>query len=242
MRLGVVGTGTIATAVVRGIAGNGHDITVSERSAANARALSEAFDNVAVQDNQGVVDASDVVMLGLIADAARTTLPDIAFRDDQRVISFMAGASADEVRQMVQPAPLSAVVMPYPAIASGGSPVIAQGDIDLVEDIFGVDNQVFAVRDEVEMAAYLCAQAVLSPTTQLVMDAAEWLGARVADGAQGEAFLRLLIGSSLGASECAPLLEALSTPGGFNQRLHHQMTGAGIGEALREGLDAIHEG
>ena len=33
MRIGVIGTGTIASAVVRGIAGDGHAITVSERSA-----------------------------------------------------------------------------------------------------------------------------------------------------------------------------------------------------------------
>lgn len=39
MKIGVVGTGTIATALVRCIAGDGHQITVSKRSAALARGL-----------------------------------------------------------------------------------------------------------------------------------------------------------------------------------------------------------
>ena len=64
MRIGVIGTGTIATAVVRGIAPDGHQITVSARSAANARALAEAFATVAIAENQAVLDASDVVLIG----------------------------------------------------------------------------------------------------------------------------------------------------------------------------------
>ena len=44
--------------------------------------------------------------------------------------------------------------------------MIAQGDIELVQQIFGVSNEVFPVEDDDEMRAYLCAQAVLSPVTQ----------------------------------------------------------------------------
>jgi pyrroline-5-carboxylate reductase len=57
MRIGVIGCGTIASAVVHGIAGDGHQITVSERSSRYADALAAAYDNVTVADNQGVVKA-----------------------------------------------------------------------------------------------------------------------------------------------------------------------------------------
>lgn len=242
MRIGVVGTGTIATAVVRGIAGDGHQISVSERSAENARNLADAFDNVDVRDNQGVVDASDIVMLGLIVDVAPPTLAEVTFRPEQRVISFMADASLAEVADLVQPATASAVVMPYPAVASGGSAVIAEGDLALVEEIFGVANHVFPVENSEEMAAYLCAQAVLSPATQMVADAAQWLSTHVADGQQGEVFLRHLVASSLAASACGPLLDALSTPGGYNIRLHQQIAAAGTTAALLRALDTLLEG
>lgn len=67
MRLGVIGTGTIATAAMRGIAGDGHQITVSRRSAANAEGLARDFPNVSVADNQTVLDQSDVVFVALLA-------------------------------------------------------------------------------------------------------------------------------------------------------------------------------
>ncbi|WP_293963067.1 NAD(P)-binding domain-containing protein [Sneathiella sp.] len=39
MRIGVIGCGTIASAVIHGIAGDGHEITVSERTASHAKVL-----------------------------------------------------------------------------------------------------------------------------------------------------------------------------------------------------------
>ena len=89
------------------------------------------------------------------------------------------------------------------------------------------------------MAAYLCAQAVLSPIARMVADAADWLGERAPDKAQGEAFLRQLVVSSLGGTACEPLIEALNTPGGYNQRLRLHMEQAGMRTALADGLDEL---
>ena len=239
MRIGVLGCGTIASAVVRGIVGQGYEIAVSERSAEQSAALAADFEDVSVADNQGVLDRSDVVILGLMADVARKALGALAFRPDQRVITLMAGATLAESDAMVRPARAVAIMMPFPGIAQGGSPIMMQGDAALIEEVFGAKNRVFAVKDAGEMAAYLVAQAVLSPVVRLVGDAADWLGERVSDAAQGEAFLRMLVGSSLEASACAPLIEALNTPGGYNQRLRIHMEAIGMRDALRTGLEAL---
>ncbi|MCU9836405.1 NAD(P)-binding domain-containing protein [Ruegeria sp. WL0004] len=241
MRIGVIGTGTIATAVVHGIAGDGHAITVSDRSAANAQALAAAYPNVRVASNQAVVEESDIVILGLMAEKASGILGALTFRADQQVITLMAGATLEEVAQMVAPARAAAIMMPFPGIAQGGSPIMMQGDADLVRALFGARNQVFALKDAAEMAAYLCAQAVLSPVARMVSDAAGWLASRVSDPAQGEAFLRALVASSLAGTDCASLIEALNTPGGYNQRLRLHMEGAGMGDSLRAGLDRLEQ-
>lgn len=192
MRIGVIGCGAIASAVVRGIADDGHQITISERSRTHARTLAETFDNVTVTDNQGVVDASDVMFLGLMAEAARDVLGALRFRKDQRVITFMAGATLEDAGVMVRPARAVAIMMPFPGIAQGGSPIMMQGNAMLVDEIFGSRNSVFPLKDADEMAAYLCAQAVLSPVACMISDAANWLGEQVSDKAKGEAFLRTL--------------------------------------------------
>lgn len=239
MRIGVIGCGTIARAAVEGIVHDGHEITVSERSAHHSSSLAEAYENVQIADNQGVVDASDILFLGLMAEVATDVLGSLTFREGQTAITFMAGASLEEADALVRPARATAIMMPFPGIAQGSSPVIMYGDAETVTAIFGIRNSIFPVRDADEMAAYLSAQAVLSPVARMVSDAAEWLGNRVSDKTQGEAFLRELVASNLSATACEPLIEALNTPGGYNQRLRLHMEAQGMTAALKNGLDKM---
>ena len=242
MRIGVIGTGVITSALVRGIAKDGHEIAVSERSAEQSAALASEFENVTVAGNQEVLDRCDLIFLGLMAEVAPQVLGALRFRQDQSVISLMAGATLDEVAGMVAPANAEALMVPFPGIAGGGSPILAQGDLRSVHAIFGHSNTVFEVADADEMNAYLCAQAVLSPAARLISDASIWLGERVADTAQGEAFLRALVASSLKDTRCDELIEALNTPRGYNQRLRLHMEEGGLGRTLAEGLDRLSKG
>jgi pyrroline-5-carboxylate reductase len=56
---------------------------------------------------------------------------------------------------------------------------------------------------------------------------------------QGEAFLRTLVASSLADQATGPLIDALNTPGGYNQRLRQHMEAAGMGRDLAEGLNKL---
>ena len=239
MRLGFIGTGTIASAVVQGLAGRGHEIRISARSRANSEMLAANIAEVQIAELQEILDHSDVVFLGLMLQAAPPILATLTFRRDLRVVSFMAGADLDQVAGLVAPAHVSAVMMPFPGIAQGGSAIMALGDEDLLERIFAPHNALFMLRDAGELEAYLCAQAILSPVARMTSDASNWLAARVSDPAQGEAFLRKLISSSLADSSASDLVEALNTPGGYNQRLRHHMENAGMGAELAAGLDAL---
>lgn len=239
MRIGVLGTGTIASAVVRSVADDGHSITVSRRSAAVSAALARDHASVSVAENQGVIDASDVILLGLIADAAPRVLDGLRFRPDQRVLSLMAGAGLDDVAGMVAPASADAVMIPFPSIAQAGSPVLVLGRPDLVGRLFGARNTIFCMKDSAELQAYLCAQAVLSPVARLVEEGATWLGSHDCDVERGETFLRRLVVSSLSTMSTTDLLKALDTEGGYNQRLRRHMDQAGMGPALYSGLSDL---
>ena len=239
MRIGVIGTGTIATAVVRGIVGEDHRFVISARSVVNSSALASRHDNVEVAENQQVLDRSEVIFLGLMAGTAQSLLPGLRFRADQQVVSLMAGVSLQELAGLVAPARAAALMIPFPSIADGGSPILAQGDTGLIRRLFGERNSIFEPDGDAEMEAFLCAQAVLSPVAQMVAETAGWLGERVCDPDQGEAFLRQLIVSSLRNTQSAALVEALNTPGGYNQRLRMHMEHSGLGKALCAGLDDL---
>ncbi|MEL6531911.1 MAG: NAD(P)-binding domain-containing protein [Pseudomonadota bacterium] len=239
MRIGVIGCGTIARAAVEGIAGDGHEIIVSERGRRHSEYLAQTYQNVRVADNQGVVDASDVLFLAVMAEDAPEILGALTFREGQRAITFMAGASLEQVDAMVRPAHATAIMMPFPGIAQGGTPVMMYGNAEIVTELFGASNSVFPLQGQDEIDSYLCAQAVLSPVARMVSDTGDWLSERVANPAQGEAFLRELVASNLKTSECDALIEALNTPGGYNQRLRLHMEAAGMGAALKSGLDKM---
>ena len=239
MRIGVIGCGTIARAAVEGIARDGHQITVSQRSCQHANALAAAHDNVQIADNQGVIDASDVLFLGLMAEAAPEILGALTFRPDQTVITFMAGATLEQADAMVRPAQASAIMMPFPGIAQGGSPIMMYGDRAIVSAIFGDRNTIYSLQSADELSAYLCAQAVLSPVARMIGDAADWLGQHVADPTQAEAFLRDLITCNLATTPCDDLIAALNTPGGYNQRLRLHMEASGMTAALKSGFDKL---
>ncbi|MCA0204522.1 MAG: NAD(P)-binding domain-containing protein [Proteobacteria bacterium] len=236
-RLGFLGTGTIAQAVVRGLAGQGARILVSRRSEAVSAALAAELPEVTVADNQAVVDGSDVIFIALLPGVVAEVLPSLRFRPDQQVISFAAGLSLSDLAPLIAPARAAALMLPFPGIARGGSPVLAQGDVALVERFFGARNRIFPVETEAQMDALLCAQAVLSPALRLVEEAGQWLDGKGVTG--GEDFLRLLVGSTLTGQDCGKALTALDTPGGYNQRLRQHMDAAGMAEALQDGLDRL---
>ena len=169
-------------------------------------------------------------------------LDELAFHEGQRVISLMACMETAELGELVAPARLAARMIPFPAIAGGGSAILSYGDTALVESLFGSKNRVFAVDDERELRAYLCAQAVLSPAVSLVSEAAAWLAKQTRDAETAEAFLRTLVGSSLLDSPCNALLHSLDTPGGYNQRLRRHLQAAGMNNHLREGLNNLQSG
>lgn len=239
-KIGVLGLGAIATALVEGIASDGHHITVSTRSRENSARLAERFANVHVAENQDVADASDILFLGLPEDVARETLGTLRFRKGQQVIALMADLRFETTAALVAPATMAARMIPFPAIATGGSPILTYGKPALVDGLFGARNTIFHLEDENELALYLCAQAVLSPALCLVQEAAGWAGDRgTAPRDKVETFLRTLVGSSLLGSPCAELLHALDTPGGYNRRLRQKMIDGGLARDLREGLDGL---
>jgi len=238
--IGIIGLGTIATAVAEKLAEDGHRLTVSVRSQANSERLAARYANVTVAENQKVAHDCDILFLGTTAHVASKTLKAISFQEGQQIISLMADLSFEATAGLVAPATLSARMIPFPSIGTGGSPILTFGDEDLIQGLFGLTNPVLVLENEAELRSYLCAQAVLSPAVNMVREAAQWLRQNGAsDSEAAEEFLRSLVGSSLMASRCEDLLTDLNTQGGYNQRLRQHMQDAGMGKHLREGLDHL---
>ncbi|KIC08840.1 hypothetical protein RA19_18455 [Leisingera sp. ANG-M1] len=245
MKIGYLGFGTIALACAQGLVQDGHDITVSERNKANAAMMSDRHANVRVADNQGVVDASDVIFIGSTAEAAEAMLGPLTFREGQKVLSFMVGMSAEQLRTLVAPATFEAIVIPFPSVAQGGSPLLTYPQSPVTEALYGEANTVITLGSEADFNEFLAAQALLSVVAKLMAVGVDWLGDKTGDQAGAEQFLRLLVGGSIMAEPItAPnvmsnLVDSLNTPGGLNRQLREIMGEKGTYDSLVAGLDVL---
>lgn len=239
-RLGFIGTGEIAAAMVRGLAGQGHDILVSPRNAAVAARLAAEVPGVAIAENAAVVAGSEVVFLCLLARTAETVLPTLPFRAGQTVVSVMVDMDLDRLRALCAPATDISLTIPLPPIARGGCPLPVYPASPVVERLFGARNPVFPVPDEAALNAHLAISALCSPILDQMIAAAGWLAAFTGDAAAENhvaAMIRCYLPGAPDPGALQRALDGLSTEGGLNATLRAAMAGA-KGDLIR-GLDGF---
>lgn len=244
-RLGFLGCGEIASAMVRGIAGDGHEIRVSERNAGLAAKLEQDVVGVKVCPNDQLVAESEVVILCLMPEVAKTVLPELPFRADHRVVSAMADLSYDVVRVLCAPAQDISLTIPLPSIEQGGSPIPVYPDTGTVRNIFGHRNPVIGAETEKGLSALLGACATSLHVLDLVAHTRDWLAQESGDEDMAETYLAALFASYFndmlvaGPGRLDAITRALSTPGGFNATVRDEMRGHNAHENLVAELNAL---
>jgi pyrroline-5-carboxylate reductase len=245
-RIGFIGTGEIASAMVHGLTGQGHSMFVSERGAPMATKLS-AFEDVQVADNQAVVDAVDIVVLCLLKNVAHDVLPSLNFRENHQVISVMVDVSLDALGDLCNPAQDIEITIPLPFVSAGECPLPVFPKAETVDALFGANNPVFAVKTEAGLSAHFAATAMASVAFSQANHAAEWLGKLTGDPKAAEQYLVAMLGGFFsglpqdGDGRLTEALNALSTEGGLNQTLRQHMERGGVLDDLSAGLDGFRE-
>jgi len=121
-RVGFIGVGTIAEALITGMCAAGEQratFLLSPRNADIARRLAKRFSSVEVAgDNQAVIDGSDIIFLAVRPQVAADVLGTLKFRRDQRIVSLIATFDVARLRTLVAPASTIARAAPqFPGVA-----------------------------------------------------------------------------------------------------------------------------
>ena len=245
MKIGFIGTGAIAAAMVRGLSGQGHDLRVSPRNAGLAAQLSEELADVSIHENAAMAQDCDVVFLCLVAGVAREVLPNLDFASGVRLISVMVDVDLATLQSFAPEAASIDITIPLPQIATGGCPLPCYPSNETVDAVFGPQNPSFAVKDERALNAHFAASALMSTTLDQIATGADWLAAFTDDAPAAQFYIAHMLSSALatiGEQASVPhMLEELSTEGGLNATLKAHMRGQGANTALTEGLDAFQE-
>ncbi|MDO5631179.1 MAG: NAD(P)-binding domain-containing protein [Paracoccus sp. (in: a-proteobacteria)] len=245
-RIGFLGTGEIAAALVETLAGDGHQITLSHRSETVSQELVNRFARVSRAENQQVLDNSDIVFICLLADTARQVLPDLRFRPDLTVISVMARVSIAELHRLCAPTTDICAAIPLPPIRLGGTPLAIYPDNAVPRQILGGHAAIHACASETDLAAHFAATGILLPLLDQIDSAAGWLAGFTGDRNGATQYLAGLIGGYCRMLDQAPdlprLRAGLNTEGGLNQTLARKLADCGAPQTLCDGLDSLRSG
>ena len=162
---GILGVGSIATAIVTGLCEGVAEppwVVLSPRNAERAASLAASLPSVRVATgNQAVVDASDVVVVCLRPTDAFDVLVGLDFRADQAVVSAVAGLSVAHLAELVAPVLDIARSIPLPAVATRESMTPVHPATPAVTGLFDRLGRSLVVDDETAYESVAAASATV---------------------------------------------------------------------------------
>lgn len=242
--IGILGTGSLAGLMVRGLQGAGYRFVLSPRGAGTAARLAERFGCEIAASNQQVVDGCDGVFVSLPAASGLGELSALSFPAGLPVLSAMAGTRHDALARAIGTASGAMAMMPGYANALNLGPSILFPASAFWQDFLSHAGPVHVLATEDEFRAAAAFGAFSGASFGWMTAIIRWFEAQ---GLPPETARRLVAGTLRGNAEVLLReedgLEAIAaqvaTPGGITERLLNGLAGAGALKAWDDGLDAV---
>ncbi|MDR9394291.1 MAG: pyrroline-5-carboxylate reductase dimerization domain-containing protein [Roseovarius sp.] len=244
MRLGVIGVGHLAGAILKGLIRAGHapeDILLSPRGQGPALARRDGFSLAA--DNAALVQACDTVLLAVRPADAAGALAGLPWRDGQIVLSACAGVSLAQVAGPASPAEVVRI-MPITAAELGASPTLIHPYREAVAPLLGGIGSLITLDSEDQFEAATVSAAIYGWAQSLIQHGAHWSAdAGMDDDAARQLVARTFVAAGrMVAEQEAPMPEILAglcTPGGITEAGLRHLDGEGVPEAWRGACDVV---
>lgn len=249
MKIGFVGTGTIAKAMVTGMQGSALDISqiaVSPRNAQVAAELASQSPLVRVAaGNQAVVDASDIVFLAIRPQIAEEVIRALRFRPGQSVVSVIAATDRAKLEAWIdQPVDITqAIPLPFVADRAGVTAIYPPNRV--VAMIYAALGSAVEceTRDEYDLLA--AASSLMGTYFGILDRTTGWLAQKGLPEDKARAYLAQLF-LSLAQTDTKHLdipldemRQEFSTKGGLNEQLFEHFDQKGGSQALTAALDGV---
>ena len=246
MKIGILGTGIIASAIVTGFCTKktGHDFFLSPRNAEKAAALAAEFSEVAVcADNQQVVNNAEWVFICLHKKDFYA-LNELNFRKEQKIINMSAEMRLPDLHEMIGETELLSHVIPLPFIKDGFGPLLVYPEIAEVGLLFAPVSDVYYTNKQADVHTLQIVTGLMSPYNMLLNEIVKF---SVDQGIKHDVsvkFLCSLFGALCTRAASIPncnLVELAHemTPGGYNEQAMNELMDNGAIEAWRSALDRL---
>jgi pyrroline-5-carboxylate reductase len=248
MKIGIIGTGTIASAIVTGFCTQktGHEFFLSPRGSSKAAALSAKFPEAKVcESNQKVLDNAEWIFITL-QKKDFGALNELKFKKDHKVLNMATEMRLPALKEITGETLLLAHVVPLPMMALGFGPLLVYPEIPEVGKLFAPVGDVLYLQNQNDVRPLQLLTCLMSPYYMLLDEFVKFSNGRGVDYDMSVKFVYSLF-SALGrrAAETpnCDLVELANdmTPGGYNEQSMNELLDNGAIEAWRAVLDRLFE-
>ena len=251
MKIGFIGTGKIASAVITGIYKsrlNPTKITISPRNKATAKKLKEKFNSIKIaKNNQEVVSSSDWIFLSVIPDVGKKIIKDLKFRSDQTVISFISTINLSQLKKAIKVKVKLVRAIPLPPIALKKGPIPICPPDKSVKNFFDKIGTTIEIKNEKLSINFWAISGMMASFYELLRVMTDWL---IKKGVKRKDAKKYITSLFLALSEDAVVnsnrgLKSLvidsQTPKGLNEQGLTELAKSGFYKKLKTTLNSIHK-
>jgi len=244
--IGFIGVGVMNSAIVRGLCtldSPPSAIVLSPRNAALAASLHAQWPSrVSVgTSNQQVVDACDLLFLGVLPKHYEEVCTAIRFRPDHLVVSLVSTAPLAKLREICAPATVVRAI-PLPPVATHRGATIMCPPHERVTPLFESLGTCVAVEDEEMMKKMMPVTALMGQLYAQQLATQHWLEAQGVDTSSAAKWTGAVY-HCVTSDSARPLPHTFQhlvdeqTKGGLNEQVIREMREAGAYAALSDSLD-----
>ena len=251
MKLGFIGTGKIASSVIKGVCSSKiplKKIFISSRNNIIANQLKQKFKKIEIsKDNQKIVDNSDWVFLSVTPVVGEKIIKELKFKSTQTVISFISTITLSELKKAIKVKAKIVRAIPLPPISLKKGPVPICPPNKRVKAFFDKIGTTIEIKSEKSSINFWSTSGMMAPFYQFLSTMTDWL---VKKGVKRNNAQKYITSLFLALSEDAVvnskkdlkyLVKESQTPKGLNEQGVKELTKAGFYKSLEKTLNSIHK-
>ena len=249
MRLGFIGTGKIASSVITGICNSKisfKKILVSPRNRNIAQKLKRKFRKVSIaKNNQEIVNACNWVFLAVTPKVGKKIIPNLKFRSNQKVISFIATINLAQLKKAIGKKVKIVRAIPLPPISIRKGPVPICPPDKQVKSFFNKLGTTVEIKNEKSSKNFWATSGMMAPFYELLKVLSDWLVKKGIKRNEAQKYITSLFVALSEDSvmnskkDLKYLVKDSQTPKGLNEQVVKQLRKAGFYRSLEKSLNSI---
>ena len=251
MKLGFIGTGKIASSIIKGINNSKiiyKSITVSPRNKKIANQLKKKINKIIIaKNNQDVINSSDWVFLSVTPSVGQKIIKDLNFKSSQVIISLISTINLSNLKKMIKVKADIVRAIPLPPISLKKGPVPIYPPNKKVKTFFNKIGSTIEIQNEKLSVNFWAISGMMASYYEMLRVMSKWLVNNNIKKKDAQKYITSLF---LALSEDAVvnskkdlkfLVKESQTSRGLNEQGVRELSKAGFYKSLEKTLNSIHK-